>query len=99
MAYSDGTHNKNGSGIRCVVIPPKGDMVERAIRLGFQASNNKVEYTIYALRTLRSLGAYRVELFTDSRLKANHFRGSSEARNEIMEAYLDILSKCVSQFT
>ncbi|XP_075654893.1 uncharacterized protein LOC142625069 [Castanea sativa] len=41
--YVDGASNTRGSGIRIVMVSPEGVRLERSLRLGFCASNNKVE--------------------------------------------------------
>lgn len=49
--YSNGSHGRSRSGIGCLVVSPSGKKVEKAIRLGFKASTNEVEYeeTIHGL--------------------------------------------------
>lgn len=45
----------------------------------------------FSLRTIFKMGATDVQLFTNSRLVANQFGKFFKAREERMEAYLDIL--------
>ena len=40
----DGTANQKGSGVGLVLISPKKLIVEKSLRLGFSAMNNKAEY-------------------------------------------------------
>lgn len=40
----DGSYNKVGSGIRCVIVALNGPRVERSVRFKFRVSINEVEY-------------------------------------------------------
>lgn len=42
--FMDGAFNVRGLGVEIVLILPKGVKLERLLRLGFLALNNKVEY-------------------------------------------------------
>ena len=54
-----------GSGIRIVLESPEGLRLEKSLRLGFKASNNKVEYEalIVRLQAARKLRVEEVEVF------------------------------------
>ncbi|XP_065621834.1 uncharacterized protein LOC136064242 [Quercus suber] len=43
-AYVDGAANYRGSGVGLVLISPEGIIIEKALRLGFSATNNEAEY-------------------------------------------------------
>ena len=42
--YADGVANQNGFGVEIVLVPLEKITMERSLRLGFPATNNKVEY-------------------------------------------------------
>lgn len=65
LIYTNGLHGKLGSGIDCLIVTPFGERVEKAIRLGFKASNNEAECEaiISGLQTTKEMGAKHVQLF------------------------------------
>lgn len=73
MIYTNGSYNKAGLGIRCLIITPCGLRVDRSVRIKFKASNNEEEYKaiIYALKVAKDLGVMGVQLFIDSKLIAS----------------------------
>ena len=42
--YVDETVNYRGSGVRLVLTSPEEITIEKSLRLGFSATNNKAEY-------------------------------------------------------
>ena len=42
--YVDGAANQRGSGVGLVLISPEKTIIEKPLRLGFSATNNKAEY-------------------------------------------------------
>ena len=68
------------------MISPKGLRLEKSLRLGFQASNNEVEYEalIAGLRVSRKLGIEDVEIFSDSRLVVSQVKESFEVKHPPM---------------
>ena len=42
--YVDGTANQRGSGVGLVLVSPEKITIEKSLRLGFLATNNKAEY-------------------------------------------------------
>ncbi|XP_023877204.1 uncharacterized protein LOC111989644 [Quercus suber] len=77
---------------------PKGN-VEIVCHL--EASNNEVEYEAFlaGLRTVSSLGAQEVEVYSDSRLVVNQVHGSFETRDPWMKAYLGRVKQAMSSFS
>lgn len=98
--YTDGSHNKSGAGVGCLIIDPAGLKTEKAVTLGFKASNNEAEYeaAIYALRLAKNMGALNVNLYTDSKLLANQYGGTYVARNDRMSAYLNLVHQLAKDF-
>ena len=68
------------------MISPKGLRLEKSLRLGFQASNNEVEYEalIAGLRVAWKLGTEDVEIFSDSRLVVSQVEESFEVKHPPM---------------
>ena len=68
--YVDGTANQRGSGIRLVLISPEGIAIEKSLRLGFSATNNKAEYEalLQGMMMVQKLGGRAMEAFSDSKL-------------------------------
>ena len=88
--FVDGASNSKGSGTGAVLISPNGLILKQAMRLGFPASNNKVEYEamLVGLKSVKRLGADRLQVFYDSQLVANQILMEYQARDERMSAYL-----------
>ena len=42
--YVDGAANQRGSGVGLLLVSPKRITIEKSLRLGFSATNNKAEY-------------------------------------------------------
>ena len=42
--YVDGSSNEGGSGAGLILVSPEGHRMHCALRFGFKASNNEVEY-------------------------------------------------------
>ena len=54
--YFDGATNQNGSGIRVLLIYPKGTHIPFSSRLNFPASNNATEYDACIMGLRATLG-------------------------------------------
>ncbi|XP_026450695.1 uncharacterized protein LOC113350791 [Papaver somniferum] len=65
--FTDGSSNIGGVG--CVILTSEGSRIEKATRLGFQASNNEAEYEaeIIGLKAFKQLNAKNVKLWGRSR--------------------------------
>ena len=68
--YVDGAVNQRGSGVGLVLITPEGATIEKSLRLGFSAMNNKAEYKalMQGMAMVQKMGGKAVEMFSDSRL-------------------------------
>ena len=71
--FVDGALSAMGASAGIVIITPEGIRLEHSFRLGFKASNNKVEYEAFiaGLRTAFDMGAQDIEVYSDSRLVVN----------------------------
>ena len=65
--YFDGVVNQYGNGIEILLITLEESHIPLAIKLNFEATNNKVEYEacISGMEVLRELGVKEAEVFGD----------------------------------
>ena len=68
--YVDGAVNHKGSRMGLVLISPMRITIEKSLRLGFSATNNKTEYEalLTGMIMVQKLGGKAVEVFSYSRL-------------------------------
>lgn len=73
-----------------VLRSPEGTDLELAVRLGFEASNNELEYEaiILGVKRAKALGVQDLRINYDFQLMANQLTGEYCARNQRMEAYM-----------
>ena len=97
----DGVTNAQGSGADLILTSPEGIDIEYALRFGFRASNNEVEYkaVIVGLNLAQSMKVDQLEVCSDSQLVVKLIEDSYEARGEKMILYLkkvrELLKKLV----
>ena len=62
--------NQTGSGVGLVIISPEKIIIEKSLRLGFSATNNKAEYEalLVGMTMVQRMGGKVVEVFSDLRL-------------------------------
>ena len=86
----DGAANAQGSEVGLILTSPDGIDVEYALRFGFQASNNEVEYeaVIAGLNLSHSMEADPLEVSSDSQLVVKKIKDSYEVKGEKMILYL-----------
>ena len=71
--------------------------IEYALRFGFEASNNEVEYEalLVGLQLAISMGAEQIRVYSDSQLVVNQVLKQYEAREDNMVAYLAQVRKLI----
>ena len=76
--------------MRLVLISPERIMIEKSLRLGFSATNNKAEYEalLVGMIMVQKMGVKVVEVFSDSRLVVGQVQGELEAKDPRMQEYL-----------
>ena len=86
-AHVDGVANQRGSGVGLNLVSPEGITIEKLLRLGFSATNNKVEYEalLKGMLMIQKLGGKSINMFSDSRLVVGQVNGELEARDERMQ--------------
>ena len=96
----DRAANSQGSDAGLILTSPDGIDVEYALRFGFQASNNEVEYevVIFGLNLSHSMEADQLEVCTDSQLVVKQIADSYEAKGEKMILYLKKLRELCKKF-
>ena len=74
-----------------VVVSPKRIIIEKALRLGFLATNNETEYEVLleGMDMVQKMGGRAVEMFSDSMLVVGQVKGELEARDVRMQEYLN----------
>nr|XP_027067493.1 uncharacterized protein LOC113693115 [Coffea arabica] len=94
--YVDGSSNGEGSGAGF----SQGEVCTYALRFGFPATNNEVEYEalIAGLQLARKLGAQRIHVHSDSQLVVRQVLGEYEAKDETMQRYLSKVHQLTAYF-
>lgn len=90
--HTNGASNRNGAG-KCVVLKSsEGTILELAVRLGFEASNNDTKYEaiIIGLRRVKALGVQNLRINYDSQLIVNQLIREYYAQNQRMKAYIKL---------
>ena len=96
----DGAANAQGSGAGLILTSPNEIDVEYALRFGFQASNNEVEYepVIVGLNLAHSMEVDQLEVSSDSQLVVKQIEDSYKARGEKMILYLKKVRELLKKF-
>jgi len=79
----DGSSNRQGSGVRIQLTSITGEVIEQSFRLGFNALNNESEYEA---------------LLSGIKLAQGMGIREYEAKDECMEAYLELVKTLSKQF-
>ena len=89
--YVDGTVNHRGSRVGLVLISPERITIEKSLRLGFSTINNEAEYEalLVGMTMVQKMGGKVIEMFFDSRLVVGQVQGELEAKDLIMQEYLN----------
>ncbi|XP_030941532.1 uncharacterized protein LOC115966434 [Quercus lobata] len=98
--YTDRASNRKGAGIRVVLITPEKLIMEKSLRLGFLATNNKAEYEalLAGVAMVKQLGGEVVELYSNSRLVMGQVNEDFKAQDEMMQGYLAKVQSARPQF-
>ena len=96
----DGSSCSTSSGIGVKIHSPDEKNYEHSIRLHFPASNNVAEYeaAIHGLKLLRTLGAEKVTLRTDSQLVARQNTGEFACKEPQITKYVETMVELTKQF-
>ena len=88
--YVNGEANQRGSRVGLVVASPERIIIEKSLRLGFSATNNKAKYKalLVGITMVQKMRGKIVEIFSDSRLVVGQVERELEARDVRMQDYL-----------
>ena len=97
----DGAANAQESGAGLILTSLEGIDIEYALRFGFQASNNEVEYeaVIAGLNLAPSMEVDQLEVCSDSQLVVRQIEDTYEAKSEKMILYLKKVRELLKKFT
>ncbi|XP_022869271.1 uncharacterized protein LOC111388718 [Olea europaea var. sylvestris] len=96
----DGSSGEAGSRAGIVLESPEGHKLNCAVRFGFKASNNAVEYEalLAGFRLAREMQVRRLVASSDSQLIMNQVSGSVAAKDSSMVVYLKLVLDLIPQF-
>ena len=96
----DGAANAQGNGVGLILTSLEGIDIEYALRFGFQASNNEVEYeaVIVGLNLAHSMEVDQLEVCSDSQLVVKQIEDTYEAKGEKMILYLKKVRELLKKF-
>ena len=82
----DGVVNQRGSGVGLVLVSFEKITIEKSLRLGFLATNNKAKFEalLIGMTMVQKMGGKTVEIFSDSRLVVGQVKEELEARDTRM---------------
>lgn len=90
----------SSTDIGLVLISPEGNLIQQAIKCGFRATNNEVEYEalIDGLSLAKDMGIQKLDIRSYSHLVINQLLGTYQARDAKMISYLTHVKKLQSSF-
>ena len=96
----DGASRSSGSEVGLLLQSPTGEHLEQAIRLGFPASNNEIEYEVIqsGLDLALAVSVSKLRVYSDSQLVVRHVQKEYEAKDERMARYLAKVRDTLQQF-
>ncbi|CAH9096527.1 unnamed protein product [Cuscuta europaea] len=98
--YVDGASSTWGCGGGDVITSHEGFKAYYSIYFDFKVTNNEAEYEalIAGLKYAKTLGADRLKVRSDSQLVVNQLNGTTEAKEERMKAYKELVEEQISKF-
>ncbi|GAV66441.1 RVT_3 domain-containing protein, partial [Cephalotus follicularis] len=96
----DGSSRVSGSGARLVLTSPDSWTLEYALKFGFKATNNEVEWEtlIVGLTITKYVDVQKIEASSDSQLMVGLVSREYEVREESMAKYLAHIQNLKSAF-
>ncbi|KAL0391487.1 UNVERIFIED_CONTAM: hypothetical protein Slati_4533800 [Sesamum latifolium] len=95
-----GSSTIQGSGAGIVITSPQGEELEFAVKFGFKASNNEVEYKalMTGMKMDHEVGARHLIAYSDSQLVVKQVEGVYEAKEENMIQYQQQIAELKTSF-
>jgi ribonuclease HI len=99
-ALFDGAANATGSRIGAILISPKGKQTPIVVKLGFDCTNNIVEYEacIVGLQAALEFGAHELDVFGDSLQIVSQTNGEWQAQDPKIMLYQRYISQLIPKF-
>ncbi|GAA0170249.1 hypothetical protein LIER_24550 [Lithospermum erythrorhizon] len=87
--FVDGARNDQGAGTGVLILGPREETMEYALRFRFPTTNNEAtfEAMILGLRLVKSMGVEELLVKGDSKLVIDHIRGCCGVTNEKLMRY------------
>jgi ribonuclease HI len=104
VVHCDGAWCDRGVGIATIVTSPTGVVIRYAARLDFaddvHSTKNTTEYEalLLSLRKMKALGQQTFIIKTDSKVIQEHIEKESEARNPVLQKYLEKVREMKKHF-
>nr|CAN65306.1 hypothetical protein VITISV_042320 [Vitis vinifera] len=97
----DEASRSSGSRVGLLLQSPTGEQLEQAIRLGFPASNNEVEYEaiLSGLDLALALFVSKLWIYSDSQLVVRQAQEEYGAKDECMACYLTKVRHTLQRFS
>ena len=97
----DGASRQTGAGIGLQLKSPARERTEKAIRLGFNASNNELEYEaiLAKIELAATVSADRLLILSDSQLVVGQVSGEYESRDPRMAKYVSLVKQRLNGFS
>ncbi|GJX31842.1 reverse transcriptase domain-containing protein [Tanacetum coccineum] len=98
--FTDGTSNSDGSGESLILVSPEGKEYTYALRFKFNTTNNEAEYEalLAGVRIAKEMKVQELTIFVDSQLVANQVKGLFEARQTVIQQYLEKAKELLANF-
>ncbi|XP_057760767.1 uncharacterized protein LOC130981166 [Arachis stenosperma] len=92
--HVDGASNQTFGGAGIILESPNGVVYEQSVRFEFPISNNQAEYEalIGGLTLAAEVGAKRLEVCSDSQVVTSQVNGSYQAKDPLLQKYLEKLA-------
>ncbi|XP_043687613.1 uncharacterized protein LOC122638831 [Telopea speciosissima] len=99
--FFDGAANHRGCGAGVLFITPEGLCMPMSFRLGFDCTNNMVEYEacVLGLKTTISIGVKKLEVYGDSSIVIFKVQGRWKTKDEKLKPYQEYIEALVEHFT
>ncbi|KAL0295094.1 UNVERIFIED_CONTAM: Retrovirus-related Pol polyprotein from transposon [Sesamum radiatum] len=100
LLHVDGSSTAQDSGAGIVITTAQGEDLEFAVKFGFKASNNEVEYEalVIVMRMAHEAGAKHLLAYLDSQLVVKQVEDTYEAKEESMIQYLQQITDLKAKF-
>ncbi|XP_072090663.1 uncharacterized protein [Arachis hypogaea] len=98
--HADGTSNQTSGGTGIILESLAGVIYEQSIKFEFPILNNQAEYEalLGGLALTKEVGATRLEIYSDSQVVTLQVNGSYQARDSLLQKYLEKVKELSKAF-